>query len=118
MLRLAAADSTVRVAKESHPFRSASLIEECNKSSSLTFDELFEGTNGKPNYLLGSPSMVDTTPLMLPWRTLPYFLNLISSTNPGPATQVLGLFGMLFLSSKKYNMTTAFLSFLVPLGSR
>ena len=44
-----AANSTVGVAKESHPFRGASLIEKCNKSSSLIFDELFEGTNGKPN---------------------------------------------------------------------
>ena len=43
----AAANSTVAVAKESHPFRSASLTEKCNKSSSLVFDELFEWMNGE-----------------------------------------------------------------------
>ena len=52
------------------------LFEKCNKSSSLIFDELFEETNRKPNYLLGFPLMVDTTPLMLPRRTLPYLLGL------------------------------------------
>ena len=71
MPRLANASSTVRVAKDSHPFRNASFIEKCNKSSSLVFDELFDGTNRKPNYLLGFPSMVDTTPLILPRRASP-----------------------------------------------
>ena len=58
MPRLADASSTLRVAKESHPFRSASLTEKCNKSSSLVFDELCDWTSGEATYPVHSPSMV------------------------------------------------------------
>jgi hypothetical protein len=53
--RLAAANSTMGVAKESHPFRNASPTEKCNKSSSLVFDGLFDWTSGEPTYLSGLP---------------------------------------------------------------
>ena len=52
---LAAANSTVGVVKESHPFRSASLTEKCNKSSALVFDELCDWTTGESTYTVDSP---------------------------------------------------------------
>jgi hypothetical protein len=60
--RLADASSTVRVAKESHPFGTASLTEKCDKSSSLIFNVLLRWTNGEPTYLSGHP--VDGGPLL------------------------------------------------------
>jgi hypothetical protein len=65
---LADANSTVGVAKESHPFRSASPTEKCNKTSSVVFDGLFDWTNGEPTYTADSLSMVvyyspDTIPV-------------------------------------------------------
>jgi hypothetical protein len=53
--------------KESHPYRSATLIVKCNESSSLVFDELYDWTNGEPTYPVDSP--VDGG-LLLPLGTL------------------------------------------------
>jgi hypothetical protein len=63
---LAEANSTVAVAKESHPFRSASVIEKCNRASSLVFDGLCDWTNGEPTYPVDSPSMVGYSPDTIP----------------------------------------------------